>query len=114
MYFFSLINYAPQFNNPLPFYFQTGLIYKGLIPGRDFDQTGFAIAYGKYSWDKEVADADAGKDPQSYEGVLEWDYRVQFNKWSYVQPLVQYIFHPNGTGVTPNATVIGMQVGVTF
>ena len=39
LYFFSLINFAPKYNNPLPFYFQTGLVYKGIIPGRDQDQT---------------------------------------------------------------------------
>jgi porin len=50
LYFFSLINFAPKYNNPLPFYFHTGLVYKGLIPGRDQDQLGVAFAYGNYSY----------------------------------------------------------------
>jgi porin len=115
LYFFSLFEYAPEFNNVLPFYFHAGLIYKGLIPTRDKDQLGFAIAYGNYSFDKIEAQNAAGRGlEQTYEGVLEWDYRIQVNNWSYIQPVVQYIFRPNGAGVVSNATVIGMQIGVLF
>jgi porin len=56
LYFFSLIVFAPQYNNPVPFYFHTGLVYKGLIPGRDQDQLGVAFAYGNYSYYKQLAD----------------------------------------------------------
>jgi len=115
LYFFSLFEYAPEFNNPLPFYFHAGLIYKGLIPTRDKDQLGFAIAYGNYSFDKIQADYSRGLGVhQTYEGVFEWDYRIQVNNWSYAQPVVQYIFRPNGTGLIGNATVIGFQLGVIF
>jgi len=111
---FSLINFAPPFNNNLPFYFQTGLVYKGLIPGRDSDQTGIALAYGSYSFDKREADEERGRPVQTTEGVLEFDYRVQINKWAYFQPSLQYIIRPGANGLTPNATVIGFQTGVTF
>jgi carbohydrate-selective porin OprB len=111
---FSLVNFAPEFNNNVPFYFQTGLVYRGLIPGRDNDQTGVAMAYGSYSADKQWADANRGRPVQQYEGVLEFDYRVQINKWAYVQPSLQYIIHPGANGLTPNATVLGFQAGVTF
>lgn len=114
LYFFSLINFSPKYNNPEPFYFQTGLIYKGLIPSRDQDQLGVAMAYGNYSYYKQLADAADGRPVQTYEAVIEFDYRVQVTKWAYVQPVVQYLIRPNGTGLVPNATVIGMQLGVTF
>jgi porin len=114
LYFFSLINFAPQYNNPLPFYFHTGLVYKGLIPGRDQDQLGVAFAYGNYSYYKQIADEDRGRTPQIYEAVLEFDYRIQVNKWFYAQPVLQYIIRPNGTGLVENATVLGFQLGVIF
>lgn len=113
LYFFSLINFAPKFNNNVPFYFHTGLVYKGLIPTRDQDQLGVGFAYGNYSAYKQVVDENAGRPIQSYEGVLEFDYRVQINKWAYFQPTLQYIIQP-GTGITQNATVLGFQTGVTF
>ena len=114
LYFFSLINFAPKFNNPEPFYFQTGLVYKGLIPTRDADQFGVAFAYGNYSYDKQLADERRGRPTQSYEGVIEFSYRVQLNKWAYMQPDLQYIIRPGGAGLTQNATVLGFQLGVTF
>lgn len=114
LYFFSLINFAPKFNNNVPFYFHTGLVYKGLIPGRDADQFGVGFAYGNYSSYKQIADEDRGRTPQIFEGVLEFSYRIQVNKWAYVQPDLQYIIRPGGTGLTQNATVLGFQLGVTF
>ena len=41
-------------------------------------------------------------------------YRIQLNRLFYVQPDVQYIIQPGGTGSIPNALVLGMQIGVTF
>jgi len=114
LYFFSLFEYAPQFNNAMPFYFHTGLVYKGLIPTRDDDQLGVAFAYGNYSYDKQIADENAGKAIQDYEGVLEFSYRIQVNKWAYVQPDLQYIIRPGATGNIANSTVLGFQLGVTF
>ena len=115
LYFFSLINFAPKYNNVQPFYFHTGLVYKGLIPARDNDQIGVAIAYGNYSYYKILDDYNDGRSVhQTYEGVLEFDYRIQINKWAYVQPNLQYIIRPGGTGLTQNATVLGFQLGVTF
>jgi len=115
LYFFSLTNFAPAYNNPLPFYFQTGLIYKGLIPTRDADQLGVAIGYGNYSFDKiQSEEARDVSVHQTYEAVVEVDYRVQINQWAYIQPLVQYIIRPNGTGLVHNDTILGFQMGLTF
>ena len=55
-----------------------------------------------------------GRATQIYEAVLEFDYRIQVNKWFYAQPVLQYIIRPNGTGLVENATVLGFQLGVIF
>jgi porin len=108
-------NIAPESNNALPFFFYTGLVYEGLIPTRDHDQTGIALAWGSYSHDQIVSDHKAGKAfVDTCEGVLEFEYRVQVNKWSFVQPFVQYVIRPGGDGQVPNATVLGLHFGVTF
>jgi porin len=112
---FSFFNFAPAYNNAMPFYFHTGLIYKGLIPRREQDQTGVALALGNYSYDKILADYSAGRTVhQTYEGVLEFDYRIQVSKWAFVQPFLQYLIRPNGTGLVQNATVLGLHFGVEF
>jgi len=112
---FNFLNWTPKYDNSLPFYFHTGLVYKGLFPGRDADQLGLALAYGQYSYDKILARREAGQQiQQTYEAVLECDYRIQLTSFAYVQPFLQYLIRPNGTGVVANATVLGLHMGATF
>lgn len=113
--FFSFLSFAPKYNNAMPFYFHTGLVYKGLIPTRDADQLGVVFGYGNYSYYKILAENERGVSThQTYEAVLEFDYRLQLAKFAYVQPFLQYLIRPNGTGLVENATVLGLQMGATF
>lgn len=114
VYFFSLFNVAPAFQATLPFYFHAGLVYQGPLPGRDRDQAGIAFGLGSYSAVLQDVEADNGQPPQTSEGVLEFFYRVQINSWAYIQPDFQYVIQPNGTGQTPNATILGFQLGAVF
>jgi carbohydrate-selective porin OprB len=115
LYAFSFVNYAPSYNNAMPFYFHTGLVYKGLIPGRDKDQLGVAFGLGNYSYDKITAEEDAGKTVrQTNEAVVEADYRVQVTKFVCVQPFWQYIIRPDGTGMVHNANILGLHMEVIF
>jgi carbohydrate-selective porin OprB len=112
---FSLVTFAPKVNNNLPFYFHTGVVYRGLIPTRDSDVTMFSFAYGSYSYDNIENLQDSGSTSQpNYSAVVEFGHRVQLNKWSFVQPYLQYIMQPNGTSNIANSTVLGFQAGVTF
>jgi len=113
--FFSLFTYAPKYNNILPFYFHTGLVYKGLIPTRDNDQLMAAFGFGQYSFFNIEALQEKGNVNQpNYTAVLEVDYRIQINKWAFFQPYLQYIIQPNGTGAIENATILGFETGVIF
>jgi carbohydrate-selective porin OprB len=112
---FNLVTYAPKYDNSLPFYFHTGLVYTGLIPGRDKDQTMVGFSYGQYSFYNIESLQNAGKVNQpNYTGVLEAGYRVQITDFAFVQPYLQYIIKPNGTGAVENATILGFTSGVTF
>ncbi len=58
---------------------------------------------------------DRYKNPrQTCESVLEFDYRIQVNKWAFVQPFLQYVIRSNGTGLVSNATVLGLHFGIEF
>ena len=47
--------------------------------------------------------------------VLEWTYIFRFRNGAYfIQPDVQYILDPSGTGQIHNALVVGSQVGFNF
>ncbi|HEY5777802.1 MAG TPA: carbohydrate porin [Terrimicrobiaceae bacterium] len=111
---FSWFHYAPSYNGLRPFYFNTGLIYKGLIPSRDRDQVGVAFAYGNFSEDNQTIQEANNLPVQTYEALLECDYRIQLNKWAYVQPFVEYVIRPGGAGVVDNATVLGVHFRVNF
>jgi hypothetical protein len=106
---FNLITMAPGYarSNNYPFYFQTGLVYTGLIPSRDKDITMLSLGYGAYQ-------GDVYNPSRSYTAVLEGGYRFQINGWSYVQPFFQYFSRPNGTEEVANAAILGFLTGLVF
>lgn len=106
---------SPQNTSNVPFYFHTGLVYEGLIPNRDADLAGVAFAFGSYSQDRIDARRARGLTTQdTYEAVVEIDYRIAITKFLYTKPFWQYVIRPNAGGVTPNANVFGMEFHVTF
>lgn len=112
---FNLVSLAPKYNNLFPFYFQSGLVYTGLIPGRDEDQTMFSIAYGSYSYyNIENLQNKGNPNQPNYTIFLEGGYRFQINKWAFLQPFIQYEIRPAGTGLVQNATILGFSTGLTF
>ncbi len=112
---FNLVCLAPEYNNPFPFYFQSGLVYTGLIPHRDADLTIFSVAYGSYSAQNIESLQNAGKTNQpNYTIFLEGGYRIQVNEWAFLQPFVQYEIRPAGTGAIRNATILGFYTGLIF
>jgi porin len=106
---------SPQQNiSKLPFQVNSGIVYKGLAPTRDHDITMLGFVYGNFSDDYADTVAATGAGSPSYEIALEAGYRFQITKFAYVQPNVQWIINPGGTGNIPNALVLGAQMNVTF
>lgn len=106
---------SPQQNvAKLPFQVNGGAVYKGLIPLRDDDFTCFGIVYGKFSSDYARSAEDDLDGYATYELVFEWNYKIQITKFAFVQPDIQWVVNPGGTGNIPNALVLGCQAGVTF
>jgi porin len=96
--------YAPQDEiNTFPFFFSWGFVYEGVFSGRDNDIAGFGFAYGRLS--SALADKD-------YEIGFEGTYIFQVTPWLGIQPDVQFIVHPGGSGDIHNAFVAGMQLSV--
>ena len=107
--------YYPQSNiSIVPFQFNVGAIYTGLIPDRAKDQAIFGLIYGKFSRDYAQTVTDAGRGNPDHELVAEVAYRVQLTPFAWVQPDLQYVSKPSGTGRIPDAVVIGMETGITF
>jgi porin len=106
---------TPQQNTAkMPFQYNGGLVYTGLIPARPRDLSIFGVAYGNFSSNYATANQAALGGTASYELAWEGGYRINLTKFAYVQPDVQWIINPGGTGTIPNALVLGAQIGVTF
>lgn len=106
---FSMASLAPDYTtaNKYPYYYQTGLVYTGLLPNRDKDQTMIALAYGQRN--KSVTN---NKNKETY--VIEGGYQMQINGWWWARPFIEYIGNPAGNDTVKTATVIGFSTGLNF
>jgi porin len=109
---FVSTTYAPPELALIEFYVIAGLLYQGLIPGRDHDVTGAGMIYGGYSSDLRQAQRASGQPPQELELVFELNYGFAVFPWLRVQPDLQYVVRPGGTGNIPDALVVALQVDV--
>ncbi len=98
----------------IPFQTTFGLHYKGLFPERERDSTVFFATFGEFSGDFANERRAAGLGDPQYELVLELGHRFELTPFSYIQPDIQYIVRPGGTGRTDDALIMGVQFGVTF
>ena len=89
----------------VPFSAAGGLVYAGLLPGRDDDLTALAVYYGAFS--------DRLRD-QSAETVIEANHRFQLAPWLYVTPDFQYVIRPDGRSDIDDAAVLGGEIGIDF
>lgn len=106
---------APEQNiSIIPFQVNAGAIYTGLIPGRQDDFTVFGLACTDYSSYYAEAQQNKGRGTPTHELTYELGYRINFTKFAYFQPGLQWIINPSGTGRIPNALVLGAQTGVIF
>ena len=100
--------------NQLGFYLGAGISTTGLIPGRDQDQIGIAVANAfngsKYM---DVMKAD-NIDVDSQETNIELIYRMQIFSWMTFQPDFQYIINPGTDSSLDNASVISMRLELSF
>lgn len=140
LHMFNMCTFTPPQNNALPFYFQTGLVYKGLVPKRDADSCGVALAAGFYSsYYNQFIDSQNQALKKAYNGnnvtasntvsntppsayiphftsteVVEGFYNVQITKWAVIKPYAQWIVNPAGNGVCANELVMGASAKVLF
>jgi len=108
---FGLLTYSDQDEvAKTPFQGSIGAVYKGLIPSRQDDRTFFYATYGQIS---DEYGRSLGEDTD-FEAVYEFGHRFRIIPSFFIQPSVQYIQKPGGTGDIDDAVVLGAWVGVSF
>jgi len=104
----------------LPYFFTAGVACRGFCESRPRDTTGLGVVYGHFSSDlrhsqERLQQIDPTVGVQNYETVVELTYRAYFRKTAlFVQPDLQYVIHPGGTGKFDDALVLGAQIGINF
>jgi porin len=111
---FGRIAFEPQDRNFVGFYFESGLVYTGLIPTRDEDQLGVGFTYAQLTDGARKTLELEGSRGVGAEMVLEFTYKAILTPWLYIQPDAQFIINPGATQDLNNAFVIGMRVSLNF
>ncbi len=107
---FSLTDQVNKMSN----YFNAGLVYQGLFPARPRDKTGLGITAGWYASQYNDGLQAAGLAEKDCEAVVELNHLFLLGHGIGIQPDLQYIIRPAGTGDIDNALVIGAKVTVQF
>ncbi len=106
---------SPEDRSALEYTFDTGLHYRGPLPGRDDDALALGFACVNISDDQRRAERAAGAAVLSdYELAVELSYQINVTPWLGIQPDVQWIRHPGGSAALNDALVIGLRTRVTF
>src|SRR5262249_32812741 len=111
---FTRMSTRPSDRNLINAYIDGGVVFNGVIPGRPDAKFGFTGIYARFSdsvrdFDRDTVSFTGDPVPiRDYEANLEFSYQAQIVPGLWVQPLVTYIWHPNGDR-TKNATVTGVR-----
>lgn len=112
---FVASGYYPQENiSIIPWQLNLGGFYTGLLPGRPNDKTILGLIHGRFSSDYSNMLEAAGNGKPTQETVVELGYRIQLTKYAYIQPDIQYVSRPGGSGRIGDAIIVGAQIGITF
>jgi porin len=116
----SFLASPDQSISQMPYFFTAALVTRGIFLSRPRDIIGLGVVYGHFSNDlqnfqRRAQQLDPTVGVQSHETVVELTYRLALLKSAlYIQPDLQYVFRPGGTGRISDALVLGAQVAVNF
>ena len=100
--------------NQLESYFGAGVVYTGLLPGRDNDQLGLAIAVAENGNKYQDLERSLGNSVDDREIAVELSYRMQVLPWLAIQPDIQWIKNPGTNSAVDDATLFGVRTEVVF
>jgi porin len=111
---FLAFSYAPPKMNTDEYFWDAGLLYFGLIPHRAYDELGLFGIWGQFSSDLRDAQRAAHEPTQTHEAIIEANYMYNVTPSLTVQPDIQGVFRPNGTGLISDTLVLAVQVTIAL
>jgi len=91
---FAQASVSPQSKNENHYYLGGGLCYSGLIAKRTYDHLGLAVAHAGFTGKSETA--------------IELTYKAVITENLFIQPDLQYVINPCGTGASLKNAVAGI------
>ncbi len=105
---------ADEDKNQIGRYWGAGVHYTGLLPGRDSDVMGLAVASARNANNFLRFNQTEGVELDHTETAIEWSYRAQVQPWLVLQPDVQYVINPGMDPLVDDALLAGVRVEVSF
>jgi len=112
--------WAPEERNIVEWALDGGLVYRGLIPSRDWDVLGASVAWMWMSDDLARAQrivnsvAPGTFSPVDHEGLMELTYKAQMTAWWQLQPSIQWVIHPGGSEADRDAWAFVLMTTLRF
>jgi len=98
----------------LEYFINGGLLYFGLIPRRPNDEIGLFGLWGQFSSDLRESERASHEPAMTHEAIIEANYMYNVTPSFTVQPDIQGVFRPNGTGLVSDALVLAVQVTINL
>ena len=108
---FLSVSYASEETSRMPWMVVGGLIYQGLIPGRNSDVASLVAIWGRFGDDYRAGQRASNQAPSDYELVLELNYRFNVTGGFFIQPDIQGVIQPDGLSGIPDALVLSLNFG---
>ena len=90
----------------IPMFYAGGWVGKGLFRNRPDDTVVLGFSHAR--WSPSV------QTNQVWESIVELGYQFALGDNVSIQPNLQVVFNPSGTGSVPDALVLGMQMSFLF
>jgi porin len=110
--FFARLGAAPDDQNPVVFYADAGLNYKGLLVTREKDTLGVGFNYTDLS--NDLLDESGHIVRTHYEATLEFTYQATVGDHISIQPDLQCIFNPGAVKPASTAIAGGVRVNIKY
>ncbi len=112
---FIQLGLADKDLNQITTYWGVGLHYRGLLPGRDIDVVGLAVAQSIVGKEfRNYSRNSLGVAVEHHETAIELTYRTEVTPWLALQPDLQYIINPSMDPDIDDALQVGIRLEITF
>jgi porin len=111
---FLAFTYAPPKMNTFEYFWDAGLLYFGVLQKTSEDEVGLFGLWGQFSSDLRESERAKHLPAQTDEAIIETNYMYNVTPSFSLQPDIQGVFRPEGTGLISDTLVLAMQVTIAL